>query len=148
MVSGQVVWPLMVTGAECTSFDKMCAIGCHPVWGKRTARPDEELADAIWRATHRTIWCGFVSEILNRRDLWFEKDVITSTTELTTEAPHLVAGSRLVDIHREEDGLPGHVADFSENWWFRRELDSRVGRFSSVNEALQRVHQQAQGWGQ
>ena len=138
-------WPLKIDGTECSNVDKLTVIGCHDAWQHRLLWPAEEVADAAWRSTPQTIWCVLTREILARKAEWFERNLSMTVDVLTTEAPHVVAGSRTRDPHNRDDFLEDEEAAVAENWWFMQEFDSRVGGRNGVVSALQRVHHETQG---
>ena len=138
LTSDLLRWPLKIDGTECSNAEKLLVLGCHDVWQHRLLWPADEVAGAVWRSTPLTIWCVIIKEILDRKTEWFERELPTTVDVLTTEAPHVVAGSRRHEYHNREDFLEDEEAVVSENWWFLHEFDSRVGGRDQVDLALQK----------
>ena len=145
LTSDLLRWPLEIDGTECSNAEKLLVLGCHGVWQHRLLWPADEVADAAWRSTPQTAWCVIIKEILDRRTEWFERGLQTTADVLTTEAPHVVAGSRGREYHDREEFVEDEEASVSENWWFLQEFDSRVGGRNQVDLALQKVHHHVKG---
>ena len=138
-------WPMKVDGTECSNADKLSILGCHEVWKHRLLWPAEEVTDAVWRSTPLTLWCVTLRELIGRKSEWFEKPLPPVVEMLTTEAPHVVAGSRTRDRYNRDDFLEDEEAKAADNWWFVQEFDSRVGGKDNVAAALQKIHEEVHG---